>query len=458
MSDALAHPPSARSPGPVCRWPDCCRSSTEGNGGSGLCSRDRQRITKGFPGRLVATVTDAEVAAFAATWTDRRPCGPKQVPRYTAAETAIAKINRLPHVLGVPAPTSAAEETIEAHLPAGSIVSLEAAALRRVTEALDELGAPTETFVSTGEPPRPAEIWERPGLLIGEWQEAIYETIRGAVPDPDCIDGSGSDSDEMALTIAEVSQGLAQLQDLADEREAERDTMRKERDEARATIADGIRVVGEVAADAQRQIEQIAKERDEARAEVARLQAELAERRAHHDVVEDGPATRELWSLLGEPEGSWPVVALIERACERLKQQREMMEEATSPREHDLLAHIDMLGKEQAELHARLARAAKEHEETRCELRAVLDADSAGMRMEVRSAAESGWRSAVETLGALLPDSDPIRVGIAKEMEERARAPGLAVVIERAALSRSGSRVLAFALLPVPASEVSHGA
>jgi len=432
--------PSPVPSGPACRWPGCDRSAAEGNGGAGLCGRDKQRVTKGFPGRLRATITDAEIATFAATWTDRRPghLAPAIEPTPTPAEVAVAKINRLPGCLGVQAPSpidpvatatgraafarsvcakagvQVTEEEVEAfaappggRLPAGSIVSVEAGALRRVTEALAELGAPTEAFVATGEPARPAEIWERPGLLIGRWQQKIYELVCALVPEPYRIDGAGSDSDELALTLAEVSQGLAQLQDLADEREAERDEARKERDEARkerdearkerdeakATIADGVRAVGEVTADAQRQIEQITKQRDEARAEVA-----------------------------------------------------------------DLQARLDRASESHAEISVMWAAEVAAHEATRRELRAVLDADSAGMRMEVRSAAESGWRSAVETLGALLPDSDPIRVGIAKEMEERARAPGLASVIEHAALSRSGSRALAFALLPVPASEVSHGA
>lgn len=196
-------PPSSPPPapsGPACRWPGCDRSPAEGNGGGGLCGRDKQRIIKGFPGRHLSTLTDAEIAAFAATWTDRRP------GRGTE-----------PSAPPTPAP-------IDSQLD-----------LNNVSAALDELGAPTiMDCTSSGDPDRPAELWERPGLLIGRWQQAIYEKVCASVPEPHRIDGAGSDGDELALTLAEVSQGLTQLQDLAGERAAERDEARRERDEARA--------------------------------------------------------------------------------------------------------------------------------------------------------------------------------------------------------------------------------
>lgn len=47
----------------------------------------------------------------------------------------------------------------------------------------------------------------------GRWQEEVYDLLRKHVPHPDAIDGGGCDSgDPLDFTLAEVSQGLDQLQ------------------------------------------------------------------------------------------------------------------------------------------------------------------------------------------------------------------------------------------------------
>lgn len=46
------------------------------------------------------------------------------------------------------------------------------------------------------------------------------------------------------------------------------------------------------------------------------------------DAIERDPSTIELWQLLGEPDGLWPLQALITRACAWLRQQRDMIERA----------------------------------------------------------------------------------------------------------------------------------
>lgn len=376
-------PKTAEAPFLPCRWPGCARSANEATGRSGFCGRDAQRIAAGFPGRKLASLKDHEIATFAAAWTDRRPAAQKLAPPLdqvlpTPTEAASPISSPVPVQLGL----HCDDEGLVAppFAPSPSRADTRAAFARSILGKAG-LKATEEEIAGYANQPAP---FVRPDLRtytdgVAEGQQDAAELIRAAIDDRTA--GAVHLSPELAEVLEEV-RGTLEGARQANEEAVRADAMRKERDAAFVDLAEA-------------QARWTAREQE--------LLDEIAARRADSDAIERGPAIYELWGLLGEPDGPWPALELIKRACGWLRQQRDMIERAEPGPE------------------------------------------------EARRIAAEGWRSCVETLGDLLLDSDDLRAAVAHILAERARAPRLAALLSDAALCRSGALALAESLLPAPA-------
>ena len=118
--------------------------------------------------------------------------------------------------------------------------------IQTISQELDNDGAPEI------DGKRVKAVADRVGALIGRWQDEIRNTICAVVPVPDRIDGGACDSgDPLDLTLAEVAQGLTQLQEQIDEQKATPPTPAVQADPLRvqAAPADAVRIAVEWALD-----------------------------------------------------------------------------------------------------------------------------------------------------------------------------------------------------------------